>query len=278
MGKKRSPVASIDTNFTLRWLNAKRLERRRCKPTPCHVPTRGWLSILTLLIVDPRPAPVIHKALAAVPLVPLWYFTSLANHGIYGHDRIVYRTTNVTSRWRYQRLLKSSAFWTMLPTEMVLLFEADVRFCNQPTFSVEHFVAEMIEYEYTLLGAPWFDDSGWCLHRGRCTGNSGLSLWNARSVRRLMGTLEQWTLTNPIKAHKTGFTTKYEIDAFVHQQIASQGGRYAPTELAEKFSMEHTRRLAWFTPFGCHSQSCCGRHGDVHPGRTGHSAHPVRSD
>ena len=57
------------------------------------------------------------------------------------------------------------------------------RFCVKPTLPIEFFIAEMVEYDYTLLGAPWIDSTRWCMQHGRCSGNSGLSLWNVRTGR-----------------------------------------------------------------------------------------------
>lgn len=126
------------------------------------------------------------------------------------------------------------------------------RFCVKPTLPIEFFIAEMVEYDYTLLGAPWIDSTRWCMQHGRCSGNSGLSLWNVRTMEALARRSVEWRSN-----HSKLTATNWEIDAHAHALIVQNGGRLPPTELAEKFSMEQTRRLAWFSPFGCHSQRCC---------------------
>ena len=66
------------------------------------------------------------------------------------------------------------------------------RFCVKPTLPIEFFIAEMVEYDYTLLGAPWIDSTRWCMQHGRCSGNSGLSLWNVRTMEALARRSVEW--------------------------------------------------------------------------------------
>ncbi len=109
----------------------------------------------------------------------------------------------------------------MIPTPLVLLFEADVRFCKRPTLPISFFLAEMVEYEYTLLGAPWMDGQAWCRQRGRCSGNSGLSLWSTRAMHRSTAAMQRWTERRMNKS----VASNWEIDAFAHQLIVQHGGR-----------------------------------------------------
>lgn len=233
------------TNFTARWHAAVKQARRPCSPEPCHVPAVGWLSLLTMAVIDSRPVPSLGRALIAVPQAPVWYFTIPANFGIYGHDRVKYIACNSSTKLQYNRMLKNRWFWDQFTTRLVLLFEKDTSFCARPTLTISFFVAEMVEYDYALLGAPWLDDAYWCRVKGRCSGNSGLSIWSVAPMQRF--------------AREGGRSSAAKIDSFMHAIFAGRAGvdRLPPTELAEKFAMETTRRRAWFTPFGCHKSACC---------------------
>lgn len=194
-----------------------------------------------MLVVDPRIVDL-GPVLSAVPTVPVWYFT---NHsGLFGahHPRVRYLPTPARTWQDYNRVLRSAWFWRQLPVPYALLFERDSFFCKHPTFSLPFFLREMVEYRYVLMGAPWRDEHWWCRLKGRCVGNSGLSLLNVDSVVQLL----------PNRSD-----TAYKLDSSLHRRAVAAHLPLPPNEIAEKFSMESTRRAAWFTPFGCHKRRCC---------------------
>ena len=119
----------------------------------------------------------------------------------------------------------------------------------------------------TYFGAPWPDNDKaiwWCKTKGRCVGNSGLSLWNATLTGEVLG---------PRDADSFG-----PIDSHVHQRLATQQRPVPPSEVAEKFAMEYTARRTYFTPFGCHKVLCCAAFGRSASAELVHGARAADAD
>ena len=207
-----------------------------------------WLSkLLTMVILDPRRLDL-SAALLAIPYVTVLYYT-VNHHQLYnGSDRVKIMPGFVQTWNDYNIVLRSAWFWKTLPTEFMLLFEQDAFFCKHPTFHINFFIREMIQYKYPIMGAPWKDKMWWCRLKGRCVGNSGLSLWNVRMIIPL--------LPNESKS-------AYKLDSSLHRRAVNAKLLLPPNEIAEKFSFETTRGKRWFVPFGCHKRVCCDAHAYV---------------
>lgn len=89
-------------------------------------------------------------------------------------------------RW-YNVWLKQPEFWRQFSAPSILLFEADSVLCPRPSLPLEWWVGR-----YAYVGAPWHPGVGvgkqWCptLRHGCCVGNSGLSLWDRRTIVRVL--------------------------------------------------------------------------------------------
>lgn len=191
-----------------------------------------------MLLLDPRRLNV-SAALRAVPDAPLWYFT--VDQRPYDDARVHIKPPLVRTWNDYNVVLRSAWFWRQIPSTFALLFERDSFFCAAPTLGLRFFLDEMIQYEYVFVGAPWNNSAWWCKAKGRCVGNSGLSLFNVRLTASL--------LPNRSK-------TPYKVDSSLHRRAARAKLALPPNELAEKFSMERSTKR-WFVPFGCHKHRCC---------------------
>ena len=92
---------------------------------------------------------------------------------------------SVARRW-YNAWLQTLEFWTLFRKPYLLLLEADVVLCPNPTIPLDWWAGK-----FAYVGAPWFHDVGMgsfaCKQLRCCVGNSGFSLWNRARMERCVG-------------------------------------------------------------------------------------------
>ncbi len=159
----------------------------------------------------------------------------------YTKKNIMFLPSLIHSWSDYNTVLRSNWFWKTMDTEYVLLMERDSILCKNPTFDLKYFLNQMIQYKYVILGAPWKNNQWWCISKGRCSGNTGLSILHVPSLVKLL----------PYTAKSA-----YKIDSSIHRRAVQKKLPLPPDEISEQFSMQYLRNV-WFNPFGCHKIHCC---------------------
>lgn len=114
----------------------------------------------------------------------------------------------------YNRLLGSVYFWELIPFDKVLIFQAD-------SGLLRNGIEEFLEYDY--VGAPFqFQDHG---------GNGGLSL---RTKSVMLEVIKQFPYDVSVHGNE---------DVYFSNHVEKVGGKLAPREVCEKFSVESIFKL-----------------------------------
>lgn len=129
---------------------------------------------------------------------------------------------------QYSALLESSAFWDLIPTEKVLIFQTDSWICKDAERKLQKF----IQYDY--IGAPWAHDVQGCLG----VGNGGLSLRSRSKMR---------------SSSEPGYSPWAPLpeDVYFCQKLVTAGDNVAPANFARQYFNEESIDVA-NNPFGVH--------------------------
>jgi len=127
-------------------------------------------------------------------------------------------------------------------TDFVLVIQYDGFILNPEAWDDQY-----LQYDY--IGAPlWVDDK-------QVVGNGGFS-WRSKKLLTLLQNDEN-IFIEEAPAHKYGQNEDWIISVIKRQYLENQGIKFAPVEIAHKFSFEKNKRYGakWNGQFGFHGLS-----------------------